>query len=165
MGNAKENKGNTALHRAAENGKVDVIAALIKAGADVNAKTNDGETALYVAKLFGKTAAIDMLTKQQKQHKRNTQEQKQQNEKKEKKKQKNSKEQKKNSKALATSIVNTTAPDKEESIAPAPLPISVAETATMVSESVAEVAGENATAVTNRKTKPVVEDVAKVEDV
>ena len=134
---------------------MDAIAALIEAGADGNAKNNDGETALYVAKLFGKTAAIDMLTKQQKQHKRNTQEQQQnkkkdkekkpkkhkeakkkQNEKKEKKKQKNSKEQKKNSKALATSIVNTTAPDKEESIAPAPLPILVAETATMVSESI-----------------------------
>jgi ankyrin repeat protein len=39
--NAKNNKGWTTLHLSAGNGKVDAIAALIKAGADVNAECKD----------------------------------------------------------------------------------------------------------------------------
>ena len=39
----------TALHLAANNGKLDIVTALLDAGADVNAVTNDGKTALMAA--------------------------------------------------------------------------------------------------------------------
>jgi len=61
--NAKDQYGQTALHKAAYNGKVDVIAALIKAGADVNAKSNDDDTALHLAAQKGKVDAIAALSK------------------------------------------------------------------------------------------------------
>ena len=55
--------GRTALHWAVDYGKVDAIAALIKAGADVNAKDKYGQTALHQAALFGNVNAIALLTK------------------------------------------------------------------------------------------------------
>jgi hypothetical protein len=47
---AKTNNGWTPLHRACENGHVEVVKALLKKGADVHAKTNyNGETPLHRA--------------------------------------------------------------------------------------------------------------------
>lgn len=62
--NAKDLFGRTALRQAAYAGKVDVIAALSKAGADVNAKDKEyGWTALHVAAKKGKVNAIAALIK------------------------------------------------------------------------------------------------------
>ena len=42
---------------------MNAIAALIKAGADVNAKDNNGMTALDVATMMGETDVIQLLSK------------------------------------------------------------------------------------------------------
>ena len=47
--NNKDNMGNTLLHLAAVNGRVDVAQVLLDAGADVNARDNDGYTPVKVA--------------------------------------------------------------------------------------------------------------------
>ena len=69
--NAKDKYGWTALHQAAQEGKVKAIAALIKAGADVNAKNNGvffgcfgRYTALDIAIRKGKTDVIAYFSKQ-----------------------------------------------------------------------------------------------------
>ena len=41
-------KGNTALHEACHNGKLDVLKTLLDAGSDVKATTNEGETPLHI---------------------------------------------------------------------------------------------------------------------
>ena len=69
--NAKSNsyssEGYTALHFGSHysysNGKVDVIAALIKAGAVVNTRDNSGQTALHLAASNGNVDVIAALTK------------------------------------------------------------------------------------------------------
>lgn len=67
--NARDNKGFSALHKAAEHGRTDVLKALLRHGADVDIKTNKGSTPLMwaarknqlesVAILLGAGAAID----------------------------------------------------------------------------------------------------------
>ena len=62
--NAKDlSYGRTALHWAVDYGKVDAIAALIKAGADVNAKDKGGKTSLDVATEKKHTDVIQLLSK------------------------------------------------------------------------------------------------------
>lgn len=51
----------TALHRAAERGRVDQIEALIAAGADVEATSEGGSTALHAAALAGLLEPIELL--------------------------------------------------------------------------------------------------------
>jgi ankyrin repeat protein len=41
-------KGNTALHEACHNGKLDVLKTLLDAGSDVKATTNERETPLHI---------------------------------------------------------------------------------------------------------------------
>ncbi len=55
----------TALHLAANNGKLDIVTALLGAGADVNAVTNDGKTALMAAAARSNGAAeiVELLLK------------------------------------------------------------------------------------------------------
>lgn len=48
--NSKED-GLTALHIAADRGYLDIVQALVKAGADINVKTDDEDTALHLGKL------------------------------------------------------------------------------------------------------------------
>lgn len=47
--NTKED-GLTALHIAADRGYLDIVQALVKAGADINIKTDDEDTALHLGK-------------------------------------------------------------------------------------------------------------------
>ena len=54
----KAESGGTALHAAAHGGEVDAIAALIKAGADVNAKDKNSKTAVHDAAHYGYVDAI-----------------------------------------------------------------------------------------------------------
>ena len=58
---AKDNRGTTALMRAALNGHAAAIAALLAAGAEVEAKENDDTTALMLAAKGGHAAAIAAL--------------------------------------------------------------------------------------------------------
>ena len=44
--NAQNDRGETALHKAAQGGEVAALKILIGAGADLNAQDNDGKTAL-----------------------------------------------------------------------------------------------------------------------
>jgi uncharacterized protein len=53
--------GWTALHWAAFHGKLDIVKALINAGADVNAKDNDGWTALHLAAKYGDLDVVKAL--------------------------------------------------------------------------------------------------------
>mmetsp|Transcript_31645 Transcript_31645/g.69161 ORF Transcript_31645/g.69161 Transcript_31645/m.69161 type:complete len:175 (-) Transcript_31645:327-851(-) len=51
------------LHQAAFSGEVDIIAALLKAGANVNAKCNDGDTPLHYASAQGNVSCLTPLVK------------------------------------------------------------------------------------------------------
>lgn len=57
--NAKDAKGNTPLHAAAENWAIDCIEALLSQGADVNARNLEGKTPLMVAANI--PAALELL--------------------------------------------------------------------------------------------------------
>ena len=59
--NAKDNKGQTPLHLAAEFGQKEVAVLLIINGADVNAKTQIGVTALHGAATQGYSKIIELL--------------------------------------------------------------------------------------------------------
>ena len=47
--NAKKDNGATPLHLSAQDGRLEVVRALIKAGADVNAKKDNGWTPLHLS--------------------------------------------------------------------------------------------------------------------
>ncbi|GAQ90528.1 hypothetical protein KFL_006520040 [Klebsormidium nitens] len=59
--NGKDDKGLTALHRAAMAGRSAVCNVLLGRGADVNAKDGEGKTALFRAAMGGKSAACNVL--------------------------------------------------------------------------------------------------------
>ncbi|WP_341815111.1 ankyrin repeat domain-containing protein [Wolbachia endosymbiont (group A) of Chalcis sispes] len=59
--NAKDKNGNTSLHLAAMNGKIDVAKVLLKHNADVNAKNNEGKTALYYAAKYNHQELVELL--------------------------------------------------------------------------------------------------------
>jgi ankyrin repeat protein len=48
--NAQNTRGLTSLHKASENGALEVVRLLLEHGADVEAKNNDGRTALEVVR-------------------------------------------------------------------------------------------------------------------
>ena len=59
--NAKDNDGDTSLHRASYNGHMEVVKLLLAAGADVNAINRIGETPLYWASLGGYAEVVKIL--------------------------------------------------------------------------------------------------------
>ena len=58
---AAPDEGRTALHWAANNGFVDVIEALLNAGADVDRQDNSGSTALHLAATMNHAKVVDLL--------------------------------------------------------------------------------------------------------
>jgi hypothetical protein len=58
---AKDAKGETPLHHAAQHGDLEVIKLLLAHGADPNAKTPVGATPLHVARAFGEEKAAKLL--------------------------------------------------------------------------------------------------------
>jgi len=62
---AKDYKGNTPLHWAVHQGKLDVIKKLIENKANVNAKNNKGNTPLHFAALKGKLDIVKYLIKKE----------------------------------------------------------------------------------------------------
>mmetsp|Transcript_7922 Transcript_7922/g.13713 ORF Transcript_7922/g.13713 Transcript_7922/m.13713 type:complete len:181 (+) Transcript_7922:151-693(+) len=58
---SRNKDGWTPLHQAAFSGHVDIIAALLKAGAKINAKCNDGDTPLHYASAQGNLKCIKPL--------------------------------------------------------------------------------------------------------
>lgn len=63
--NVKNKEGDTALHRAAELGAIDILKILISAGANLDCQNNKGLTPLHLAILSGRSAAVEMLVSQQ----------------------------------------------------------------------------------------------------
>ncbi len=59
--NARDRNGNTPLHEAAANGKVDTLRLLIEAGADLNARDNTGMTPLHAAAMWDRRETIEAL--------------------------------------------------------------------------------------------------------
>ena len=59
--NAKDDEGNTALMKAAFEGRPESVKVLLEAGADVNAKAPDGWTALMKATERGHTEIVKLL--------------------------------------------------------------------------------------------------------
>jgi len=59
--NVRDSAGNTALHRAAENGVVDVAAVLLRYGADPNARNREGRTPLHVAAERCRADLVELL--------------------------------------------------------------------------------------------------------
>ncbi len=57
----RRSDGGTAIHIAAEGGKVPVIKALLAVGAEVDAKANRDRTALFAASLYGQGVAVNFL--------------------------------------------------------------------------------------------------------
>jgi len=63
--NDRDMHGNTALHFASFNGKIEVVKALLeKEGVDINAKKGSGVTALHCASQEGHTEAVKALLQQ-----------------------------------------------------------------------------------------------------
>ncbi|CAG2166137.1 unnamed protein product, partial [Oppiella nova] len=62
--NAKDNYGETVLHRAAESDKWDVVKLLVNKGADVNAKNRYGSTVLHFAAKSDKWDVVKWLVEQ-----------------------------------------------------------------------------------------------------
>ncbi|ESO03520.1 hypothetical protein HELRODRAFT_79801 [Helobdella robusta] len=60
---AKDDRGNLALHHAAMKGHADIIELLIKAGSDINCQDKNGWTALINAAYFCQLDAVKMLLK------------------------------------------------------------------------------------------------------
>ncbi|EPB67720.1 ankyrin repeat protein [Ancylostoma ceylanicum] len=59
----KDEKGNTPLHLAAENGHGATIKVLIDAGCDIEAKNSEEDTALFLAVFEGHSDAVEILLK------------------------------------------------------------------------------------------------------
>lgn len=59
--NARDRNGNTPLHEAAANGKVETLKLLIEAGADLNARDDTGMTPLHAAAMWDRRETIDAL--------------------------------------------------------------------------------------------------------
>ena len=62
--NTKGSKGETALHRAAQRGHLEVVKYLVEKGVDPNIKNNDGDDALYEAALNGCPEVVKYLLDQ-----------------------------------------------------------------------------------------------------
>jgi serine/threonine protein kinase/ankyrin repeat protein len=58
---ARDSRGRTALHRAASEGKTEVVRLLLDSGALLNTKANDGATPLLYAVQFGKMPVLELL--------------------------------------------------------------------------------------------------------
>jgi len=58
---ARDAQGRTALHRAAAEGKTEVVGLLLDSGALINPKANDGATPLFYAVQFGKMPVLQLL--------------------------------------------------------------------------------------------------------
>jgi ankyrin repeat protein len=58
---ARDSSGQTALHRAVKQGKIDVVRLLLDHGAQIDAKTSDGSTPLFYAAEFGKVPILELL--------------------------------------------------------------------------------------------------------
>jgi len=67
--NAKDAEDTTPLMRAAEEGTVETVEALLARGADINATNNDGQTALGVAKEAYSDFVVDLLRQARKEKK------------------------------------------------------------------------------------------------
>jgi ankyrin repeat protein len=61
--NARNAKGCTPLHNAADQGRANIVRLLLDNDADVNAISNEGETPLSLAKENGHTGVIELLKK------------------------------------------------------------------------------------------------------
>jgi ankyrin repeat protein len=59
--NARDNRGRTPLHEAAENGRKDVVELLLANKVEVNPKSNDGSTPLHEAALAGHKDVVELL--------------------------------------------------------------------------------------------------------
>ena len=59
--NARDNQGNSALHRAAENGQLRIVSLLLAAGAHINAGNHRKETPLFLAASTGKVKILKFL--------------------------------------------------------------------------------------------------------
>ena len=59
--NNRDESGNTVLHHAAANGKVEFVAELLKAGADPNAKNKDLDTPLHYAVIDNNISVVEAL--------------------------------------------------------------------------------------------------------
>lgn len=58
---ARDSRGRTALHRAAAEGRTNVVGLLLDSGAIANKKTKDGATPLYYAVQYGKMPVLELL--------------------------------------------------------------------------------------------------------
>jgi serine/threonine protein kinase/ankyrin repeat protein len=58
---ARDSQGRTALHRAAAEGKTEVVGLLLDSGALLNPKANDGATPLFYSVQFGKMPVLQLL--------------------------------------------------------------------------------------------------------
>jgi ankyrin repeat protein len=63
MEKAKTDTGFTPLYSASQNGHLNVVDALLRAGADVNKAKNDGATPLFAACLKGHRACVEALVR------------------------------------------------------------------------------------------------------
>ena len=58
---AQDTQGRTALHRATEEGKLDVARMLLDRGAPIDKRANDGATPLFYSVQFGKVPVLELL--------------------------------------------------------------------------------------------------------